>query len=136
MLLLVDQHRAHERVLYERLAAAHPSADDTVPLPEPLVIDVRPAYRDRFARWLDELAAYGFQAEPFGPRSFLVRTVPALPGVVAGPPELQDLGQPAALAPALLPCSRNQRTHGTTRAGAIACSFSSLAGWPYGVGDH
>jgi DNA mismatch repair protein MutL len=102
MLLLVDQHRAHERVLYERLAAAHPSADDTVPLPEPLVIDVRPAYRDRFARWLDELAAYGFQAEPFGPRSFLVRTVPALPGVVAGPPELQDLGQPAALAPALL----------------------------------
>jgi DNA mismatch repair protein MutL len=75
-LYLVDQHRAHERVLYERLRARHaPAAPSPV---EPLVLDMRPAQAARLASRLPALAALGFVCEWFGGRSFLVRATPAL----------------------------------------------------------
>jgi len=76
-LYLVDQHRAHERVLYERLRARHaPAAPAAV---EPLVLELRPAQAQRLATRLPALAALGFVCEWFGGRSFLVRATPALP---------------------------------------------------------
>ncbi|MDR7415703.1 MAG: DNA mismatch repair endonuclease MutL [Armatimonadota bacterium] len=82
-LYLVDQHRAHERVLYEHLRSAHAaSAPPSVELPDPLVIDLRPSQVDRFARRLGEFESLGFRLEVFGARAFLVRAAPPLPGVL------------------------------------------------------
>jgi DNA mismatch repair protein MutL len=81
-LYLLDQHRAHERIIYERLRrnrAAH--GEEHQALPEPLLIELRPALAHRFARRLDEFAALGFQCEEFGGRTYLLRAAPILPGV-------------------------------------------------------
>jgi len=101
-LYLVDQHRAHERILYERLIATHGgSAPEPVALPEPLLLELRPAQVARFSRRLDDLAALGFECEIFGGRTFLLRSAPVLPGVVHGE-MLHGLGEPGELVPALL----------------------------------
>jgi DNA mismatch repair protein MutL len=99
-LYLVDQHRAHERILYERLRARHGGAGpEPVALPEPILLELRPAQVARFGRRLEALAALGFQCEVFGGRSFLLRTVPCLPGVTsAGSEELPTEPEPSALA--------------------------------------
>jgi DNA mismatch repair protein MutL len=84
-LYLVDQHRAHERVLYERLRARHaPAAPVAV---EPLVLELRPAQAARLAARLPALAALGFVCEWFGGRSFLVRATPALANADGGLPD-------------------------------------------------
>jgi len=102
-LYLVDQHRAHERVLAERLLAQQRSQHVTaLPLPEPILIDVRPAHLDRFQRWLERLAALGFTCEPFGPRTFLLRAVPELPGLVSTTLLPEPIGELEELGPALL----------------------------------
>ncbi|HLH24897.1 MAG TPA: DNA mismatch repair endonuclease MutL [Chloroflexota bacterium] len=77
-LYLVDQHRAHERVLYERLRARHAPAAPT-PV-EPIMLELRPAQASRLATRLPTLAALGFVCEWFGGRSFLVRATPTLAG--------------------------------------------------------
>lgn len=98
-LYLVDQHRAHERVLYERFASEHGTVGpEPFALPEPLVFELRPAQVTRFSRRLDELAALGFEIEVFGGRSFLLRAAPALPGVIGHPEDaLSGLGDADAL---------------------------------------
>jgi DNA mismatch repair protein MutL len=104
-LYLVDQHRAHERILYERLTATHGGdAPEPIALPEPLVLEVRPAHVARFAQRLDDLAALGFACEVFGGRTFLLRAMPALPGVSpgSGGDGLAGLGEPDDLVASLL----------------------------------
>lgn len=103
-LYLVDQHRAHERILYERLAAAHGrSGPEPVALPEPILIELRPAQLARFTHRLPELAALGFDLEVFGGRAFLLRAAPVLPGVTRETDApLAGLGEPDELAQTLL----------------------------------
>ena len=77
-LVVVDQHVAHERILYEYLCGLKgPSAIETQPLlaPETIHLDRRAAVllRER----LDEVTRVGFDLEPFGGESFLIRSVPA-----------------------------------------------------------
>ncbi len=92
-LYLIDQHRAHERVLYEHLKKAHgPAGSPSVELPEPLVIELRPSQVERFGRRLVEFEALGFRLEVFGRRAFLVRAAPLLPGVLQVG-ELEELGR-------------------------------------------
>ena len=77
-LLIIDQHVAHERVLYEQLRAARGSAPVEVQrllAPETLHVPRRTA--ELLAEKLDELSAVGFQLERFGGDSFVVRAVPA-----------------------------------------------------------
>ncbi|MFT4037083.1 MAG: DNA mismatch repair protein MutL, partial [Thermomicrobiales bacterium] len=106
-LYLVDQHRAHERILYERMRAAHAAADrerpadHAPPLPEPLLIELGAARAAALHRRLPELAGLGFALEEFGGRAFLLRSAPALPGVLPGG-ALDALADPATLADALL----------------------------------
>ncbi len=76
-LYLVDQHRAHERVLYEHLRARHGPAPE--PMVEPIVLELRPAQAARLGARLEALRALGFVCEWFGGRSFLVRAAPRLP---------------------------------------------------------
>jgi DNA mismatch repair protein MutL len=77
-LLIVDQHVAHERVLYERLRDSRGSVPIEVQrllTPETLHLDRRTA--ELLAEKLDELRTVGFDLERFGGDSFLVRSVPA-----------------------------------------------------------
>jgi DNA mismatch repair protein MutL len=77
-LLIVDQHVAHERVLYERLRDSRGS----VPIEVQRLLDPETLHLDRkttelLAEKLDELKTVGFDLERFGGDSFLVRSVPA-----------------------------------------------------------
>jgi len=75
----LDQHVAHERVLYERLeedlASGRP-ASQTLLFPEPL--DLAPAARAQLERWRQPLERLGFAFDGFGGQAILVRAVPAL----------------------------------------------------------
>jgi DNA mismatch repair protein MutL len=78
-LYLIDQHAAHERVLYEQMLAQH--ASDGLPvqsLLEPLVLDLSPEQAAVVAEDLGLLNALGVAIEPFGGASYLVRSVPAV----------------------------------------------------------
>ena len=108
-LYLVDQHRAHERILYERMRAAYATGGDgpaaePVALPEPLLIEVSLPQAVALGRRLAELGALGFALEEFGGRAFLLRSAPNLPGVLLGGDDalaLADLADPSLLAEAL-----------------------------------
>jgi DNA mismatch repair protein MutL len=108
-LYLVDQHRAHERILYERMRAAYATdeggpAAELVALPEPLLIEVSLPQAVALGRRLAELGALGFALEEFGGRAFLLRSAPNLPGVLLGGDDalaLADLADPSLLAEAL-----------------------------------
>ncbi|MGI9254973.1 MAG: DNA mismatch repair endonuclease MutL, partial [Thermomicrobiales bacterium] len=100
-LFLVDQHRAHERILFERMRAAQTSGPRQ--LADPLLFEVRSQRAARFAARLDDLAAIGFTVETFGGRTFLLRAAPDLPGVLgAGDAALDGLGERHGLIETLL----------------------------------
>jgi DNA mismatch repair protein MutL len=83
-LLVIDQHAAHERINYERLREAVDAA--TVPstaLDPPATLSLSPAEVAAVESHADELAALGFDAEPFGGGTVRVRAVPAPLGRVA-----------------------------------------------------
>jgi DNA mismatch repair protein MutL len=78
-LLLIDQHIAHERVLYEKFVAAAKAGAGipTQRLMIPMTIDLSRQESIVVEKRLAELAQAGFEMEPFGSDSFLVRSVPA-----------------------------------------------------------
>ncbi|MFB3881961.1 MAG: DNA mismatch repair endonuclease MutL [Armatimonadota bacterium] len=77
-LLLVDQHRAEERIRYERLTQARLSQRaPSQALLAPAAVQLGSREAAAIAQQLDDLGAVGFQLEPFGRDAFLVRAVPA-----------------------------------------------------------
>jgi DNA mismatch repair protein MutL len=77
-LLIVDQHVAHERVLYEKLRDSRGAvAIEVQQLLEPETLHLDRRTSELLEDKLDELKAVGFDMERFGGDSFLVRTVPA-----------------------------------------------------------
>ena len=77
-LYVVDQHRAHERVIYERLTAEHATAPAQYLL-EPVVLELSATRSEILADRLGALEALGFSCERFGGHSFLVRSAPEVP---------------------------------------------------------
>ncbi len=81
-LYLIDQHAAHERVLFERfMALKNNQADGEIPaqaLLEPASVELPSAQADLLEEQLPVLTRLGFQVEPFGRGAFLVRAIPAL----------------------------------------------------------
>ena len=76
---LIDQHSAHERIIYERLMAeVSRQAVTSQGLLEPLVLDLPPRQALVVRRHLAQLQQMGFQVEAFGGATILVRAVPAL----------------------------------------------------------
>ncbi len=82
-IVLVDQHAAHERLVYERMKEAlarHGVARQTLLLPE--IVELDPALATRLAARAGELAEFGLVLEAFGTGAVIVREVPALvPGL-------------------------------------------------------
>jgi DNA mismatch repair protein MutL len=78
-LYLIDQHAAHERVLFEKLMAQHDQK--TIPsqaLLEPAVVHLHPASAKLLEDQLPVLQHFGFHVEPFGQNSYQVRAMPTL----------------------------------------------------------
>jgi len=74
----VDQHVAHERVLFERIQKQRAQQSvESQRLLMPIVIDLTPAQQAVFAEVSDELQKNGFEAEPFGTRSIAIKIAPA-----------------------------------------------------------
>ena len=85
-LYLIDQHAAHERVLFEQLMAQQ--SEERVPaqtLLEPVNVVLPPEKARLLEDQLDVLEHIGFDVEAFGPNTFTVRAIPAL--IVGGDPE-------------------------------------------------
>jgi DNA mismatch repair protein MutL len=80
-LYLVDQHAAHERVLFERFMQQHERHLPSQSLLEPALVQLPPGGAALLANQLALLAHLGFEIEAFGPGTFLVR---AVPGLLAG----------------------------------------------------
>ena len=76
-LWIVDQHVAHERVLFEKIMRERNTEQvQRQRLLMPLLVDLLPAQMVAFARIAAELERNGFEAEPFGPRTLAVKAAP------------------------------------------------------------
>jgi len=124
-IVLVDQHAAHERLVYEKMKealAARGVARQALLLPE--VVELDEAAAARLAARAQELAEFGLALEPFGPGAVVVREVPALlPGVDVAAlvrdlaDELAEWGDALALKERI-----------DTVCGTLACHISVRAG--------
>src|SRR5271166_950889 len=77
-LWIVDQHVAHERVLFERILRQRTAQKvESQRLLMSIVLELSPAQQAVFAEIADELQHNGFEAEPFGARSVAVKVAPA-----------------------------------------------------------
>jgi len=82
-LYLVDQHRAHERVIYEHLRRVYTGGkgqEESVEahlLLEPVIVEMKRYQADLLEQRLPMLRGLGLECERFGGRSFLVRSVPS-----------------------------------------------------------
>jgi DNA mismatch repair protein MutL len=78
-LYLIDQHAAHERVLYEQMMEQREQKTvASQALLEPLTLDLDPLLMGVLADYLALLTEIGFAVEPFGGTSFLIRAVPSI----------------------------------------------------------
>jgi DNA mismatch repair protein MutL len=76
-LWIVDQHVAHERVLFEKILREREVENvQRQRLLMPVLVDLLPAQMVTFARLADELERNGFEAEPFGPNTIAIKAAP------------------------------------------------------------
>lgn len=83
-IVFLDQHAAHERILFDALSSAS-RTEPAQRLLRAAVVDLLPKEAARLRRLLDELAGLGFDVEPFGGDSFVIHAVPA--ALAAIPPD-------------------------------------------------
>jgi DNA mismatch repair protein MutL len=124
-LVVVDQHAAHERLVYERIKAALLDGgvkSQALLLPE--VVELAESAADRLADRAGELGELGLEIERFGPGAVVVRAVPALLGQTdtAGlvrdlADELAEWGKAASLRERLAAVCSTMACHGSVRAG-------------------
>ena len=76
---LVDQHAAHERVIFDRLRQqASNNSPQSQPLLQPVSVELSPAQLEILQSNVTLLASHGFQIELFGESTYLVRAVPSV----------------------------------------------------------
>ncbi len=124
-IVIVDQHAAHERLVYERMKRG--LAEGGIarqPLLIPEVVELDPAEVDRVATRAAELAELGLVIEPFGPDAVMVREVPAMLGKADIKGLVRDLADDIAeTGNALSLKERLEEVSGT-----LACHMSVRAG--------
>jgi DNA mismatch repair protein MutL len=78
-LYLIDQHAAHERILYDRISAQWAQKEVEVQgLLQPITIELSPREEETLRASKEFLAEFGFTIEHFGDRSYVIRAIPAL----------------------------------------------------------
>ena len=138
-LVLVDQHAAHERVLYERYLA-RPAGAASQQLLEPVLFEAAPGEEETLETLRPELDALGVVIEPIGPRALRLLALPAELDVaeavafvremvalaIAGetPSRVEDFRHRAA---AVLACHTAIRANQRLGAGGIAALLDDLA---------
>lgn len=80
-LYLIDQHAAHERVLYDQLAGVPPGEAPSQQMLAPVSVELTARQAAVLEEALPRLIALGFDIEPFGPSACLVRAVPSCVGL-------------------------------------------------------
>ena len=77
-LWIIDQHVAHERVLFEKILEERGRKQvEAQRLLMPIIVELRPAQQAIFAEIAEELQRNGFEAEPFGIRTVAIQSAPA-----------------------------------------------------------
>ncbi len=124
-LVIVDQHAAHERIVYERLKAAIEQAGvarQLLLIPD--IIELDEADVARLVARAGELTRYGVVVEAFGPGAVALRETPALLGEVDGGGLVHDLAEHLSEWDETLPLERrlmavasSMACHGSVRAG-------------------
>jgi len=93
-LVIVDQHAAHERLVYERLKRAlDRDGVDRQILLIPEIVELDPADIERLVARAEELARYGLVIEPFGPGAVAVRETPSMLGEIDAVRLVTDLAE-------------------------------------------
>ncbi len=126
-LVVVDQHAAHERLVYERMKAQMAEGSVTrQALLTPEVVELDPAEADRVAAASDQLAELGLIVEAFGGGAVLVRETPAMLGDtdVQGlirdiADDLSEHGAALSLKERLAAICGTMACHGSVRAGRV-----------------
>ncbi|MGD0117457.1 MAG: DNA mismatch repair endonuclease MutL [Candidatus Binatus sp.] len=91
-LLLIDQHAAHERVTFEKLRRElRDGGIRTQAMLAPVPVELNPARASQVHGALSELRAMGFEVEPFGPTTLLLKAAPAVFGPEGGAKLLGDM---------------------------------------------
>jgi DNA mismatch repair protein MutL len=139
--VLIDQHAASERALYETLLRDGRLAHQE--LVEPVAVELTAGQRATFDAEPEAVAASGFEVEPFGPTTVRVRSVPSFRGVRARPEallrlldELADGGRPVAAdglrerRAATLACHAAIRAGDPVEPEALARVLAALEGSP------
>jgi DNA mismatch repair protein MutL len=124
-IVIVDQHAAHERIVYERLKAALASAGiarQILLIPE--IVELDPADVERLNARAGELARYGLTIEPFGPGAVAVRETPSLLGEINAQALVRNLAEHMAEWDEALPLERRLMHVAAT----MACYGSVRAG--------
>jgi DNA mismatch repair protein MutL len=123
--VVIDQHAAHERIVYERLKdaiARKGVARQILLIPE--IIELDEAGVEQLVARADELSSYGLVIEAFGPGAVALRETPALLGEIDGAGLIRDLAEHMDEWDEALPLERrlmqvasSMACHGSVRAG-------------------
>ena len=125
-LVIVDQHAAHERIVYEKLKAGMKNGLPSQLLLVPDIVDLSEEDADRLLDKASEFAALGLDIESFGPGAIAVRGTPSLLGEVDSKTLLQDLadelgewGSNETLQSKLEHVAATIACHGSVRSGRV-----------------
>jgi len=124
-LVIVDQHAAHERLVYERMKAAIDQkgiARQILLIPE--IVELDAADIERLLSRADELKRFGLDIEPFGPGAIAVRETPSMLGEIDAAALARDLAEHMAEWDEALPLERRLMHVAAT----MACYGSVRAG--------
>ncbi len=126
-LWIIDQHVAHERVLFEKiLQAREVERVQRQRLLMPLLVDLLPAQMVAFAAIAEELERNGFEAEPFGPKTLAVKAAPV--GLEGR--ELEKMLEEVLAVPDRERQAENAEARGTRIAASIACHAAIKVNMP------
>ena len=122
-LLLIDQHAAHERILYDQVTELRVHSSGRQELLTPAILAFTPAESAALREYIPLLAEKGFVAEEFGRDSFAIRTVPVILGKTLDRETIREIiGELVSPGTKRLPdpgerLARTVACHGAVRAG-------------------
>ncbi|GAB7016554.1 DNA mismatch repair endonuclease MutL [Methanogenium cariaci] len=124
-LLIIDQHAAHERILYDQLCRRRDRSIQRQELLVPLVVELNTAEKLALSANIDILLELGFIVDEFGPDAFVVRAVPMVLGKRLGTEMIHDIVSDLVIESRKTADEKSDRITAT-----IACRGAIKAGSP------